>query len=137
MKSFKVGLIGYILVAALLSIPSVTLAVTGGGGGSGGTNPPKIDNPIKYDDADKLLIATAEEAAKVGFYVIVVFLVLSGFFFVYAQGNKAKLEMAHKTFFYTVVGAGILLGAVVFAKVIEGTVDQLGSIDVISRITIV
>ncbi|HXK39925.1 MAG TPA: hypothetical protein VJ837_03760 [Candidatus Paceibacterota bacterium] len=134
MKSSRYALFLFIIVGASLLSPALLSA----------SDPidepppiPKIDNPIKYDDADKLLIATAEEAAKVGFYVIVGFLVLSGFFFVSAHGNKTKLEAAHKTFFYTVVGAAILLGAVVFANVIKGTVDQLGSVDVISRTTIV
>ncbi len=91
------------------------------------TDPPKLDNPIKYDDLGSLLIAVAEEAAKVGFYIVIFFIIYSGFLFVKARGNDKELESAKRTFLYTVIGAAILLGATVLANVIQGTVEQLKS----------
>src|SRR5690348_12361012 len=62
--------------------------------------PTKIENPIGYDNLDALLFAVAEQVAKVGFYVIVIFIIWSGFLFVKAGGNEADLKKAKDTFLW-------------------------------------
>lgn len=57
--------------------------------------------------------------------IITLFLVVSGFMFVFARGNSSKLEDAKKNFVYVIIGALLILGAWVIATLIGGTVTQL------------
>lgn len=57
--------------------------------------------------------------------IITLFLVISGFMFVFARGNASKLEDAKKNFVYVIIGALLILGAWVIATLIGGTVTQL------------
>ena len=57
--------------------------------------------------------------------IITLFIVLSGFMFVTARGNQAKLTLAKKNFFAVLIGAILILGAWVLATLIGGTVTQL------------
>jgi hypothetical protein len=61
----------------------------------------------------------------VGVPLVALAIIYSGFLFVAAQGNPKKLEEARTTFLYTLVGAAIVLGAVVIAQAIGGTIEQL------------
>lgn len=63
----------------------------------------------------------------VGAVVATFFIIYSGFLFVTAQGDSKKIEDAKTTFFYTVIGTLILLGAATIAGIIQATVDQLKS----------
>jgi hypothetical protein len=51
--------------------------------------------------------------------------IYTGFLFVSAQGNTEKLQKARTAFFYTVIGALIILAAAAIAELIQGTVDQI------------
>jgi hypothetical protein len=87
---------------------------------------PQIENPLgDRDDLGALLLYIVEQVTKIGFYVVVLFIIYSGFLFVKAAGNTKALDEAKQVFLYTVIGAAILLGAMVLARVIEGTVNQL------------
>ncbi|MBP9771527.1 MAG: hypothetical protein KBD16_01220 [Candidatus Pacebacteria bacterium] len=125
LKKYHKVLFGALLAYSLLSAVVLPSHVAAALPGEDPANPPKIANPIKYDNLGALLIAVAEEAAKVGFYIVVFFIIYSGFLFVKARGNEEELKSAKKTFLYTVIGAAILLGATILANVIEGTVKQL------------
>ena len=63
---------------------------------------------------------------KIGIPVVVIALIISGFMFLTAQGNEAKLAHAKKTITWTIVGGAILLCSVVIATVIKNTIGQLG-----------
>lgn len=107
---------------ALLMVPAVLNAE------GDGSDPSGIVNPLTCsgcDDLAGLLIAIVGEVVKVGFYIVVFFIIYAGFLFVTARGDTTKLEKAKTTFLYTVIGAAILLGATVLATVIKNTVDQL------------
>src|SRR5688572_27130219 len=62
----------------------------------------------------------------IGGILAVLAFIYSGFLYVTAQGNEAKLKTAHKALLYTAIGTAILLGAWVLAKVICNTIGQLG-----------
>lgn len=64
--------------------------------------------------------------AKIGIPIGAIFLIWSGFLFVTAQGNETKLATAKKTFVWTCVGLGVLLGAWTLAVAVEGTIKSLG-----------
>ena len=71
-------------------------------------------------------IAAAMTAmVKIAVPIITVFIVYSGFLFVTAQGNQAKLETAKRNFLYSILGALLILGAWVLAQIIGSTVTEL------------
>lgn len=52
-------------------------------------------------------------------------IIYAGFLFVTARGNEEQLRKAKKTFFYTVIGTAVLLGAQVILSVIAATIKSL------------
>ncbi|KKU75486.1 MAG: hypothetical protein A3G60_01010 [Candidatus Ryanbacteria bacterium RIFCSPLOWO2_12_FULL_47_9c] len=65
-----------------------------------------------------LLVKLANFISKFGLSLVAFFLVLSGFKFISAQGNVQKLESAKKMFYWTVVGAILVVGAGAIAKIV-------------------
>ncbi len=123
MKSYKRHIFGLVL-ALFIMIPVAVFAQ--GGVGTGEVK--GIENPLACENCDDLggaIIAISEKVAEIGFYVVAIFIIYSGFLFVKARGNKDELKKAKESFLYTVIGAAILLGATVLANVIKGTVDDL------------
>ena len=90
----------------------------GGGGG--------FTNPLKHDKIEDFLYALLGFVIQIGYIVAVFFIILSGFYFVMAQGNDTKLEKAKEMLLWTVIGTAILIGAQVIATVIKTTIDALG-----------
>ncbi len=108
---------------ALSFIPAVVLA---SGGGDDNLCNGGICNPLgETNDLGALILKIVEGIAQVGYYLVVLFVIYSGFKFVAARGNDAKLKDAKQTFLFTVIGAAILLGATLLANVISGTVEEL------------
>lgn len=127
----------FILVAVLLlSIPQLSLAqgsnsgLSGGSnsGLSGGSNKGGIKNPLNGNaDLAAFLKSILRLVFLIGTMVVVFFIILSGFKYVTAQGNPAKITEANRMLLYTAIGAAILLGAQTIADVIYNTVRQLGA----------
>lgn len=61
----------------------------------------------------------------IGGVLAVLAFIYSGFLYVTAQGNEAKLKTAHKALLYTAIGTAVLLGSWVISQVIKNTIDQL------------
>ena len=61
----------------------------------------------------------------IGSVVVVIMIIYSGFLFVTARGNESKLESAKHILLYVVIGTAVLLGAVVIASAIKGTIQQI------------
>lgn len=62
---------------------------------------------------------------KIGFPIVVLAIVYSGFLFVTAQGNEKDLPKAKQAFMWTVIGAIVLLGAQAISFAIKGTIEEL------------
>lgn len=62
---------------------------------------------------------------KIGVPAGTIFIIYSGFLFVTAQGNESQITKAKKTFLWTCIGLGVLLGAWAIASAIKGTISQL------------
>ncbi len=114
---------------------SGTLAPTGGvsgtlrpSGGSGGTSAggSKFRNPIKASNLNALLVDFLRVITMLGAIVVVIFFILAGFKYVTARGDEKQIGEATKALTWTAVGAAVLLGAQVLARVIQSTVSQLG-----------
>lgn len=114
---------------------SGTLAPTGGSsgtlrpsGGSGGTSAggSRFRNPIKASNLNALLVDFLRVITMLGAIVVVIFFILAGFKYVTARGDEKQIGEATKALTWTAVGAAVLLGAQVLARVIQSTVSQLG-----------
>ncbi|HET8574874.1 MAG TPA: DUF6112 family protein [Candidatus Paceibacterota bacterium] len=85
-----------------------------------------FENPLTSistlpDFIDALLTIVIQIAVP----VIVIFIIISGFMFITAQGDTQKLTRARSAFVAVVIGAAIILGAKVLAHAIAQTIAQL------------
>lgn len=109
-------------------VPTVTLAGSHGGAGPIQNNPGPITNPLTgVDSIEELITVILRVMVQVGLPIIAIFIIYTGFLFVTARGNESKLEEAKKAFFWTIIGAAIVLGAFVISTAIKTTVGNLGT----------
>lgn len=93
-----------------------------------GSNQFSIQNPLNNDIRSfcgliKLLFSVL---LQLGIPVAVVFIVLAGARFVFAQGNVNKLAEARTTLLYTVIGVALFLGAWLIIMAVAATLETLG-----------
>lgn len=122
---------GAVLISAHSSINPTQGSGTNPTQGSGG-NPTtgvqvELKNPFRGGDSLFKLLETIinDILLPIGGVLAVLAFIYSGFLYVTAQGNEAKLKTAHKALLYTAIGTAVLLGSWVIAKVIENTINQL------------
>lgn len=86
-----------------------------------------LDNPLKADFSDipTFIKGILNFVLMIGVPIVTLAIIYSGFLFVTARGNPEELKKAKKTFMYTLIGAALLLGSLVIANAIQGTVDQI------------
>jgi hypothetical protein len=111
-----------ILMLTIFLIPSIIFA----GGGNMEVDL-KTFNPIKAEDIMGLIRAIVDFILKIGAAVVIIFVIYAGFQFVTAQGNEDKISKAKTAFFWTIVGALIILGAYTLSGIICQTAKQLGA----------
>ncbi|MDP1625197.1 MAG: pilin [bacterium] len=82
-------------------------------------------NPLKgVDSIGGLIFKVINFVYSLSYAVIAVFLIISGFKFVVAQGSEDKITDAKNTFKYTIIGAILLIGANVITEVIKNLIDS-------------
>ena len=86
-----------------------------------------LDNPLRseFSSIPAFIAGALKVLVMIALPIITLFLVISGFLFITAQGNQQKLETAKKNFLYVVIGALLILGAWILATLIAGTISQL------------
>ncbi len=108
---------------------------TGTSGGSS-ANPPSsgnpsdskgLTNPVGVSSIACLFYKIVDFVMSLSYIVIAFFLLLSGFKFVTAQGSDEKLTDAKKTFWYTIIGALILIGANTIIQVVQSIIKSIQS----------
>jgi len=130
------------ILAFLFCLPAgVAFAVELGGGtntndstltggtnnGASGQNVPLI-NPLKGGGTlESFLNSILAFAIRIGTIAVILMLVFVGYKFVAAQGNPGKITEAQNMLLWTVIGALILLGAVVIKDGILATVQALST----------
>ncbi|PIR47011.1 MAG: hypothetical protein COV07_01220 [Candidatus Vogelbacteria bacterium CG10_big_fil_rev_8_21_14_0_10_45_14] len=119
----KIGSFLFVAVAYLL--PPLSAHAVGAGGSTF-----KIENPLggaggSIKSIPDLLGKIVEIAMQIGLPLAALAIIYSGFLYVTAGGNQGKVEAAHKTFLWTVVGASIILGAYAIVEVVKSTVTEL------------
>ena len=106
---------------------------SGTGGSSGGSSGNDssaqqifLENPLKnVKSIEDLIKVIFDLIWKIGVWILAGFIIYTGFLFVSARGNPAKIKEAGEALKYTLVGGAILLGAWVIAEAIIGTINAL------------
>lgn len=92
-----------------------------------------IDNPFKCGEAGSesctllgLITAILNNIVMpIAAVAVTLWIVWAGFGFLMAQGKPAAIEEARRRLLWSLIGAGILLGAAGISKVLQTTFDQL------------
>jgi hypothetical protein len=122
-----------------------------GNNGSGSDNPPPVVNPPpgpgnttsncnpqtqlcnplqnKYGTLCQVLIGLLTLITEIGAVIAVLLIIWTGFKFIVAQGNPAKLTEAKRAFFSVLIGTAILLGASGIANIVVRTVFSITNQD--------
>ncbi len=70
-----------------------------------------IENPIKAENFGQVIETIAKAITAVGIPIASIFLIYSGFLFVTARGNAEQITKAKTTFFWTIIGTALIVGA--------------------------
>ena len=84
-----------------------------------------LQNPIQFNSIREFLEAFLEVVIQVGAPLVVLAIIYTGFLFVRAQGAPEGLQKAKEAFFWTIIGALLILGASAILILLEGTVQGL------------
>lgn len=85
----------------------------------------QFDNPIKAKSLAALLSDILSIIIQIGIPIIVIMVIFTGFTFVTAQGNQAKITLAKNALFSVVIGSAIVIGAYAISQAIQNTVKDL------------
>lgn len=132
LKNFSINLV----IISILIIPIFIFAQTPGGvnpTNPGGVNPStnnigiNIPNPTNAgNDLMSLLTAILNKVVMpIAAVAVTIWIIWAGFSYVLAQGNPAKIEKAHQRLLWSLIGAGILLGAAGISLVVQHTIQAL------------
>ena len=94
---------------------------------AGIANAAGLENPLNSDlsTVPSFIAGALKVLVIVALPIITLFIVISGFMFVFARGDPAKLSKARENFVYVIIGALLILGAWLIATLIGWTVTQL------------
>ncbi len=129
MKNFK-KISSFALLLQILLIPGIVLGQSQGTTPGNGNQPLKIDiqNPLTSGNSDFMSLLTTilnDIVMPIAAVAVVFWIIWAGFTYLMAQGKPAEIEKAHKRLLWSLVGAGILLGAGAISLVVQNTVQTL------------
>lgn len=82
-----------------------------------------IENPLKgIDSPEDLLNALVKAVVIIAAPIIVLFIILSGFKYVTAQGDPTKLAEAKRALVYSIIGAVIVIGSSAILEIVANTI---------------
>ncbi len=91
-------------------------------------------NPITYtgsfgvvDTLPKFLLAAVDLIFLIAVPIIVICIIYAGFVFVTAGDNESKIKTARTIITWTIIGAGVLLGAKAISLAVQNTICALDS----------
>ncbi|MEX0910306.1 MAG: hypothetical protein WDZ73_00945 [Candidatus Paceibacterota bacterium] len=85
----------------------------------------KVQNPLGVETLGEFVEVILQALVQLGVPVVALGIIYSGFLFVKAQGKPEDIKTAREAFFWTIVGAAIVLGAFVILNLIQSTVATL------------
>jgi fumarate reductase subunit D len=113
---FVKNIYGHLFILGVFFLPRFSFAQSG----------LTFDNPLtSIQTLPQFIDALLTIVIQIAIPVIVIFIIISGFMFVTAQGDTTKLQRARGAFVAVIIGAAIILGAKVLAHAIAGTIAQL------------
>jgi hypothetical protein len=87
-----------------------------------------LRNPLGgINSLPELIVAILRVVIAIGFPVLVLMIIYTGFLFITAQGNEKKLGEAKTSFTWTIIGGAVLLGALAIAELLRATIIQIGA----------
>ena len=113
----------YVLLA-VLSAPHLLMA-EGAVDNPGPTTGARLINPLAADSIVQLIGLVFNIITILLIPVAIFFLVLTGFNFITAGGDKKKLGDAKMQFFYVVIGIALILGAQLIGAILQNTLVDL------------
>ncbi len=78
-----------------------------------------LPNPLCSQTFADLIANIAKIVAEIGLPIAAIAIIYAGFLFVTAGGNEEKVTKARKTFYWTILGTALLLGAWAIAEAIK------------------
>ena len=84
-----------------------------------------LARPTKAGSLADFIKDIANIAMQIGGIVAVIFIIWAGFLFVTARGNEEQIKKARMTFYWTIIGAVVLLGAYAIALAVVAFVTSL------------
>lgn len=117
----------YLLVLSFFIVPNLLLAQEQTTPNTGTPVKFEIENPFKGGDTlMELIVALLNNVVMpIAAVAVVIWIIYAGFTFLTAQGKEAEIRKAKDRLLWSLIGAGILLGAVGISKVVETTVKAL------------
>jgi hypothetical protein len=98
---------------------------TDGDTGAGGGGVARIANPLgENSTVTSFFLQIIEILLIFAVPIIVLFIIISGFNMVTAQGDTTKLTQSKRAFLFAIIGGLLILGAFVILEVIQGTVNS-------------
>ncbi|MBP9748172.1 MAG: hypothetical protein KBD17_00895 [Candidatus Pacebacteria bacterium] len=134
MKLIKQKLPAIILLLLIIILPVVSFVEASNTPPSTpptGENTPvtKINNPLGDNNQtiETFILKFLKGIIKLGIPIVALAVIYCGFLFVKAQGNAEELTKAKDALLYTLIGAGILLGAIAITELVINTVKSVAS----------
>lgn len=131
-KNNIIRILSLTFVLIFLFVPLVAFGQSGGGTGGSVVIPIRIANPFNCGgNTSNCTIMTLITSILEGIIMpiaavaVTVWIVWAGFGFISAQGKPAEIDKAKQRLLWSLIGAGILLGAVGIANVVSNTVRAL------------
>ena len=84
-----------------------------------------ICNPLKETTLIGFLDSVVGVLIQFAIPIAAIAIIYAGFLFVTAQGSETQISKAKKTFYWTIIGVTVLLGASVIISVIAETIRTL------------
>lgn len=82
-------------------------------------------NPNNCNLMDLITAVLTNIIMPIAAVAVVVYIIYAGFTYVMAQGKPVEIEKAHQRLLWSLVGAGILLGAAGIAAVVKSTIEAI------------
>jgi hypothetical protein len=114
---FPKRVLAYLLSFLVLLVPALGAAQTY-------VNPWNVGG-VKMNTIPQVLLTLVDAVLLLLAPIAVAFFVYAGFLFVTAQGNESKIAKARNVFFWTFLGAMLILGTKVLTAAIQATIDEL------------
>lgn len=119
-----------IFILIVLIVPLITFSATPGGVTTNSQNI-TIPNPFNCGGStnctlmDLILAIFNNIVLPIAAVGVTLWIVWSGFMFIQAQGNPKAIDDAKRNLLWSLIGAGVLLGAAGIAAVVKSTIQAL------------